>query len=123
MNNLKKRKIIKLRNKFLKNYFIAFSVCLNIMLIGGLLNLTATSENRGRMPVYGTIFDSNTHFQYDNPYSVNFHYLSDIFEIDYGSSGMYFSIGDVLAFLGFVLVLIFSSRNIYVYIKEVRKLR
>ena len=105
--------------KILKQQLIIFSIMFNMVLLGGIFNLTATSENSGRMPIYSIeTFSDNTYFSFNNFSEIRFPYLSDIFHI----KNIYFSIGDILIFSSLILTIIFEifyiKKNLVNYYKK-----
>jgi len=104
-----------------KSCAIAFSICMNIILLGGLLNYATVAENGGRMPVYGAITDSETHFQYEKPEQVKYPALTDIFVMHQGSRSHYYSLGDLIMFLGLGIFALFACKTAYDYFQIRRK--
>lgn len=78
-------------------------LCLCISISGMVCNFKVIVSNYGKMPVKTDSFvlDTFTHFTFVDNSEVNFWYLGDIFEI----FNSLVSIGDLLMFLGFILLI------------------
>lgn len=98
-------------------FLFLFSSLLNLAFIGGLSNLTAVSKNSGKMPVYAPEMNisetgSSKHFYFNYSENVNAFYLSDIFKI----KNLYFSIGDIILFISFLLTIVLDLVLLKIYI-------
>ena len=94
------KQIITKREK----YLILFSIFVFLSLVGAGLNMTAMRHNTEKMPIYEKDkivipINNNSHFVFSNRSEVNYFILTDIFKISLLGEG-YFSIGDLLYFLG-----------------------
>lgn len=98
-----------------KSCAIAFSVCMNIVLLGSVFNYATIAENGGRMPVYGAIHDSDTHFQYEKPEQVKYPALTDIFTWTKDTKIYYCSLGDLIMLLGLGIFAFFACKTSYDY--------
>lgn len=75
---------------------LVLTTLLNIMVLGGFLNVLAMSSNNGKMPVYTeSIAGDDLHFTFTNPDEVNNFYLTDIIKARLGIFELYFSVGDI----------------------------
>jgi hypothetical protein len=77
---------------------------------GTVSNFVVIKSNECKMPVHHTpySFEISTHFSYEEPNEVNYHYLSDFMKLNYWKEQtIYFSIGDVLFLLGSGMSFIF----------------
>lgn len=98
MKKKRKVEITYTRNEVILQ--IAF-ILLLIFTIGGVCNFVAVANNDGRMPILmeGDGWRDGTHFTYNNPFEIKYWMLTDIFNI---KETLYFSIGDILIFIGYV---------------------
>ena len=114
--------MVRKKNSYL---FIFSLVSLLIMFIGAMFlffgvssNYLAVTENGCKMPVLSkTTWSTETHFSYDKPLDINYSSLSDIFYI-----GKYiYSIGDLLFYLGFGLIIMGTIVQMFIIIKIIYK--
>lgn len=111
---MKNMNLPRVNNHFAKyrwNLLLILSLCANIILLGSSMNMFATSENHGKMPVYSErqnyYFADKTHFSYSNKEEVNVWYLTDIFYTTNSRNEIWYSVGDVFLFAGFNFVVCF----------------
>lgn len=106
---MENNKIINTQIFFWKYLFI-FSFFVNLAFFGSFLNHIALMQNGWKMPVYSQEYfiTDNLHFTFSDKSSVNFFYLTDIFNI----SNLYFSIGDLIMFIAFSFTI---AENIFIF--------
>jgi len=106
----------------------------SLLLFGAVLNLTVTSFNDNKMPVYDEYIDYHyetpTHFYYSNKSEVTYYILSDIFKINFNKRySYYFSIGDILLYFGLfsvfitAILLIFKTNSIRKEFSKIEELK
>lgn len=106
-----------------ENKLSAFKVAaFSIMLIGGIFNYLAVYYNDWKMPVYiggldriktqvavSSLKTSKKHFAFTNWKRIKFYSLCDIYKINIFNRCISYSVGDVLLFLGYILLMIFLT--------------
>ena len=112
------KKKIKISKREIYCLCMAFS-CF-ILIIGGILNLKVINSNNCLMPVYNFPMadSSDTHFSFVNKTEISYWYLSDIINLKF----TIISVGDILAMVGYAMLLFFCFKYTSNRILERRKL-
>lgn len=95
------------------------SVFINIILIGGTMNMFVCAKNGGKMPykVEHGNFSSDTHFTYHDFNEVNFPVFSDFLILDFDYGTIYYSLGDVFLLFGAIFLIILLINTVVSKIK------
>ena len=99
-----------------KIYFLMFFlICILVVLSGSLMNIRVINSNDGKMPVKCTYcIEDREHFNYNNDSEIKYPYLSDRIKIN----NMVYSIGNLVMYFGFGLLIISCLFLIYMSYKE-----
>ena len=116
---------IEKRIKFLEKELLINNLFL-IFILGCLLNMGVMMANDLKMPAYfpkGDFippFDNSVYIPFTNFNDIKYPYLSDVFKIKISSYTLRFSIGDILMFWSIILILIISTKYLFIYLNERR---
>lgn len=102
----------------LEKYLLFIIISYFILLIGTSCNFIAIDNNSGKMPVINSFVDNEEHIGFFEKEEINNYYFSDIIKISILKRT--FSIGDLLIFFSFILMIIYSFLSIKELIRRKR---
>ncbi len=94
-----KKEIIKLKRRILILELVI------LIILGGMMNFGVMMANGGLMPVLDDFILSDRHFTFSSFDEINFPFLADIFRINLWDFTLFFSIGDIFIFGGFIILI------------------
>lgn len=99
-------------------YLSFMTLCIFVIIIGGVLNYEVMLRNGGKMPVFLSYeYETNIYFSFQNIEEVHYWFLGDIFPL----GSRLFSVGDVVSALGFLLIILVASTYLYKNYKLTKK--